>query len=116
MWPAARHRIPHGSGSLFWLTPALCVGVAIGLAAGLVAINHKFHVTSPILFQGPPSGARTSLNSIVTAMISLTGLVFSVTFVALQLTAGQLSPRVLQVFLRDRIIHFTFGVFVATFV
>ncbi|UQX09903.1 DUF2254 domain-containing protein [Candidatus Mycobacterium methanotrophicum] len=97
------------------MTPALCVGAAIGLAAGLVVTNHKFNVTSPVLFQGPPSGARTSLNSIITAMISLTGLVFSVTFVALQLTAGQLSPRVLQVFLRDRIIHFTFGVFVFTF-
>jgi uncharacterized membrane protein len=116
MWRVPRHRIPHGSGSLFWVIPALCVCAAIGLASGMVAVNHVFNVVSPLLFQGPPSGARTSLNSIITAMISLTGLVFSVTFVALQLTAGQLSPRVLQIFLRDRIIQVTFGVFVATFV
>ncbi len=116
MWLVPRHRAPHGPGSLFWLTPALCMGAAIGLAAGLVAVSHNFNVTSPFLFQGPPSDARSSLNSIVTTMISLTGLVFSLTFVALQLTAGQLSPRVLLIFLHDRIIQFTFGVFVASFV
>lgn len=114
MWLVPRHRFPQGPRTLFWLVPAACVGVAIMLAVGLVFVNHEFNVDSPILFQGPPSGARTSLSSIITAMISLTGLVFSVTFVALQLTAAQSSPRVLQVFLRDRIIQTTFGVFVAT--
>ncbi len=111
-----RHRISHGPGSLYWLTPALCVGTAVGLAVALVAVSHTLHVTSPFLFQGSPSAARNALTSIVSVMVSLTGLVFSVTFVALQLTAGQLSPRVLQIFLQDRIIQFTFGMFVASFV
>jgi len=116
MWLIPRHRIPHGPRSLFWLMPALAMGTAIGLAAGLVAVNYTWNVTSPFVFQGTPSDAHSSLNSIVTAMISLIALVFSVTFVALQLTAGQLSPRVLQIFLHDRIIQLTFGVFVASFV
>ncbi|HZE15833.1 MAG TPA: DUF2254 family protein, partial [Mycobacterium sp.] len=73
-------------------------------------------VNGPYLFQGPPSGARSYLGSIVTAMISLTGMVFSLAFVAVQLSSGQYSPRVLQLYLRDRIIQFTFGVFVATFI
>lgn len=48
-------------------------------------------------------------------MITMTGLVFSVTIVALQLAAGQSSSRVMRDFLRDRVIQWTFGVFVATF-
>ncbi|HZE14744.1 MAG TPA: DUF2254 family protein, partial [Mycobacterium sp.] len=67
------------------------------------------------LFQGTPSGARSYLDSIVTAMVSLTGMVFSLAFVAVQLSSGQYSPRVLQIYMRDRIIQFTFGTFVGTF-
>jgi uncharacterized membrane protein len=116
MWLVPRRRIPRGPGSLFWLAPALGIGAALGLAAALVAVNYTWNVLSHFAFQGTPSEAHSSLNSIVTAMISLIALVFSVTFVALQLTAGQLSPRVLQIFLHDRIIQLTFGVFVASFV
>lgn len=112
----AKHRIPRGPVLLFWVLPAVCVAVAITLAIGLVLVNHLFDVNTPYLFKGPPTAARTALNSIITAMISLTGVVFSISFVGLQLTSGQFSPRVLQLFLRDRIIQVTFGVFVATFV
>lgn len=103
---------------MFWLVPVLCACAAFGLALGLVAADHKyFHgVTGPFLYEGPPSGARSLLDSIFTAMITLTGLVFSVTFFALQLVAGQLSPRVVDRFMRDRMIQFTFGSFIATFV
>lgn len=114
MWPATRHRTPRGPRSLFWLTPALSAGAAVGLVAAL--ITSRLNVTAPFVFQGPPSDARSSLNSIVTVMISLTGLVFSLAFVAVQLSSGQYSPRVLQIYLRDRIIQGTFGGFVATFV
>lgn len=48
-------------------------------------------------------------------MISVTGVVFSITIVALQLAAGQFSSRVMRDFLRDRITQNTFGVFVGTF-
>lgn len=115
---APKHRMPRGSLSLFWVVPALCACAAVGLGAGLVAANYAFFpgVKGPYLFQGPPSAARSYLGSIVTAMISLTGMVFSLAFVAVQLSSGQYSPRVLQLYLRDRIIRFTFGVFVATFI
>jgi uncharacterized membrane protein len=42
--------------------------------------------------------------------------VFSITIVVLQLPSAQFSPRVLQMFLGDRVIQLTLGVFVATFV
>ncbi len=104
--------------SEFWLVPALCVVAAIGLGAGLIAVDHALPWTSgaAFLYPGPPAGARSYLSSIVTAMIAFTGLVFSITIVVLQLTSGQFSPRVLRMFLSDRTIQFTLGVFVATFV
>lgn len=69
-----------------------------------------------LVFPGPPGGARSFLSSIIQAMISFTGLVFSITIVVLQLSSGQFSPRVLRMFLGDRMIQFALGVFVATFV
>jgi uncharacterized membrane protein len=55
------------------------------------------------------------LGSITTSMISITGLVFSITIVALQLAAGRFTSRVMRDFLRDRLIQWTLGIFVATF-
>ena len=103
--------------SMFWLVPAACVVTAIGLAVGLIAMDHALGAVSPgVLFPGPPSGARSFLSSITQAMIAFTGLVFSITIVVLQLTSGQFSPRVLRTFLRDRAIQLALGVFISTFV
>jgi len=103
--------------STFWLVPALCVVASIGLGIGLIALDQRLPAAHGVfLYPGPPGGARSFLSSIVTAMISFTGLVFSITIVVLQLTSGQFSPRVLRMFLRDRTIQVTLGVFVATFV
>jgi uncharacterized membrane protein len=97
----------------FWLVPAGCVLVALALALALPRVNVQ--TRSALLFPGGPESARSFLSSITTAMISVTGVVFSITIVALQLAAGQFSSRVMRDFLRDRTIQFTFGVFVATF-
>ena len=103
--------------SAFWLVPSLCVLASIALAVGLVALDKYLPAAHGfLLFPGPPGGARAFLSSIITAMISFTGLVFSITIVVLQLTSGQFSPRVLRMFLRDRTIQATLGVLMATFV
>jgi uncharacterized membrane protein len=111
-------RVRDVARSTFWLVPALCVAAAIGLAAGLIALDQALPVThgAVLVFPGPPEGARSFLSSIIQAMISFTGLVFSITIVVLQLSSGQFSPRVLRMFLSDRTIRFALGVFVATFV
>jgi len=102
---------------MFWLVPAACAAAAIGVAVGLIVLDHALgQVSTGALFPGPPSGARSFLSSITQAMIAFTGLVFSITIVVLQLTSGQFSPRVLRAFLRDRGIQFALGVFISTFV
>ncbi len=103
--------------SSFWLVPTVCVVVSIVLAVGLVKVDQLIgDVQSAVLFPGPPAGATSFLSSIITSMISVTGLVFSITVVVLVLTSGQFSPRVLRGFLRDRTIQWSLGVFIATFV
>ncbi|HEY5429455.1 MAG TPA: DUF2254 domain-containing protein [Solirubrobacteraceae bacterium] len=103
--------------SAFWPLPSLCVVAAIGLGIGLVSVDHSVGATRALfLFPGPPAGARSFLSSIIQAMITFTGLVFSITIVVLQLTSGQFSPRVLRTFLRDRTIQLSLGIFLATFV
>ncbi|MDQ2847533.1 MAG: DUF2254 domain-containing protein [Actinomycetota bacterium] len=96
----------------FWLLPAVCVVVAIVLG---VLVPEVHLPAGALLFAGGPESARSILSSITSAMITMTGLVFSVTIVALQLAAGQFSSRVMRDFLSDRVIQVTFGTFVATF-
>lgn len=101
----------------FWLVPAMCVMAAIALAIGLLALDQRLGPTHGIfLFPGSPSTARSFLSSIIQAMITFAGLVFTITIVVLQLTSAQFSPRVLRTFLRDRTIRFSLGIFLATFV
>lgn len=70
----------------------------------------------PLLFQAGTDGARTFLSAIAGAMISITGLVFSITIVVLQLASSQFSPRVLRTYLDQRVPQFTLGVFAASFI
>src|SRR5690606_25785602 len=49
------------------------------------------------------------------AMISVTGLVFSITMIVVQLASSQYSPRVLRDFLSSRVTQVTLGIFTATF-
>ncbi|WP_422388995.1 DUF2254 domain-containing protein [Janibacter alittae] len=70
----------------------------------------------PYVFEGGPDGARTLLGTIAGAMISVTGLVFSVTIVVLQLASSQFTPRIIPQFLSSRITQVTLGFFMATFI
>ncbi|MBF4160147.1 DUF2254 domain-containing protein [Nocardioides acrostichi] len=101
----------------FWVVPVTwCVAVGVvGLAmprletAGLS--DHLF-----FLFPSDVEGARSVLGAIASAMISVTGLVFSNTMVVLQLASSQYSPRVLRSFLDDRVTQHTLGLFTGSFV
>ncbi|MBW8173264.1 DUF2254 domain-containing protein [Ornithinimicrobium sp. Arc0846-15] len=100
----------------FWVIPAMwCIGALI---AGVLvpSLDSTLSQYVPLLFQAGPEGARTFLSSIAGAMISVTGLVFSITIVVLQLASSQFSPRVLRTFLDERVPQFTLGIFTASYV
>jgi uncharacterized membrane protein len=106
--------------SSFWFLPLLIIAVAVGVALGVVQVDRRvefeFVERWPLIFATGPAGARAVLSAVATSMITVAGVVFSITLVALSLTASQYSSRVLRNFMRSRINQSVLGVFVAIFV
>ena len=106
--------------SSYWFVPAGMSLVAIGLSMLMLHLDQSVADQSPSdawwLYGGGAEGARVVLATIVTAMISMTSIVFSITIVALTLAAGQFGSRVIRSFMRDRGNQITLGTFIATFV
>ncbi len=65
---------------------------------------------------GGADAARTVLVAIASAVITVVGVVFSITILALTLASTQFGPRMLRNFIRDIGTQITLGTFVATFV
>ena len=98
----------------FWVVPAVWSATAVALGLTLPQLDSA--IGSPaLLFEGSADSARSVLSTTAGAMISVTGLVFSITIVVLQLASSQFSPRVIATFLEDRVTQHTLGVFVASF-
>ncbi len=68
------------------------------------------------IYAGGPEGARAVLAAIAGSMITVAGVVFSITVVLLSLASQQFGPRILRTFIRDRSNQVVLGSFVATFV
>jgi uncharacterized membrane protein len=68
------------------------------------------------LFPTNLDDARTLLATIATALLTFTGVVFSITLVALQMASTQYSPRVLRTFVRKPVTKLALSTFIATFV
>ena len=107
-------------GETFWLVPAAMVFAGILLAVGLLDIDRSGHLPewlreSNWLYNGGGTGARTLLGAIASSTIGVAGTVFSITIAALSLAAGQMGPRLLRNFTRDRGVQVTLGAFLGTF-
>lgn len=101
-----------------WFWPAIAVLLAIFGVQVLVGIDHHLDQQSGAwyLFAGQPDSARELLSTIASAMLTFTGLVFSITILVLQLASSQFSPRVIRTFLEDRFTRFAMCMFVGSFV
>ena len=66
-------------------------------------------------FGGDAPTARSILSTIATALITVSGLTFSITIVSLQLVSQQFSPRAMRNFLGDRVNQVVAGSFVGIF-
>jgi uncharacterized membrane protein len=100
-----------------WFIPGLGLILAVVAAAIMLLISNQLLATQahlPLIFGGGPEGARGMLQAIASSVVTVAGVVFSITVVALQLTSTQFSPRVLRNFMRDRPTQVTLAIFVAT--
>ena len=106
--------------SNFWFIPTILSIVVTIVHFFLIHADRTFRdeILQKIdfLWVGGIDGAREVLSTIATATISLTGVTFSVTIVALSLASSQFGPRILRNFLKDRGNQFVLGTFISTFV
>lgn len=105
--------------SSLWFIPTIMAIAAMLLAFVSVALDRP--VTNWLLntwgwtFTDAAEGANSVLGIIAGSMITIAGVVFSMTLVALSLATSQLGPRLLRNFLRDTTTQVVLGMFVATF-
>ena len=80
-----------------------------------IAVDRSVGTVVPRSLSGDPDAALAILTTVAMSMVTLTGLVLTITMVVVQLAMGQFTPRVIRTILRDRPSQFAIGVFVATF-
>lgn len=103
----------------YWAVPSGMATVA-GLTA-FIMIDIDQAVTAELLkelswvYTGGAEGARAVLSTIAASMITVAGVAFSITIVALTLASQQFGPRLLRNFLRDLGNQVTLGTFIATY-
>ncbi len=100
----------------FWVVP-----LGFALLGMLAPVAFQF-VPEPFLeifYGGEPDididGARATLQVVAGGVITIMSLVFSLAFVALSITAQQLSPRILDYVVEDRVTQVLVGLALATF-
>jgi uncharacterized membrane protein len=93
---------------------------AVGLSVAMIQLDEA--ATASLLdrlswvYTGGPEGARAVLSTIAASMITVAGVTFSITIVALTLASQQFGPRLLRNFLRDLGNQIVLGTFVSTFI
>ncbi|HUE06530.1 MAG TPA: DUF2254 domain-containing protein [Acidimicrobiales bacterium] len=103
-----------------WVIPSMLIVVAVVLfivtfEIDLAAYHH--HLTLPVWIRtGNADAERQVLIAIAAAVITVVGVVFSITILALTLASQQFGPRMMRNFVRDVGNQLTLGVFVGTFV
>jgi uncharacterized membrane protein len=102
----------------FWLIPAVFCVVGVGLGALMLWLdrNATYRIEIWQSMAMPVESARQVLSVIAGSVISVGGVAFSVTMVALTLASGQYGPKVLRHFLEDNESKVSLGLFLAAYV
>ncbi len=105
--------------SSFWLVPSLMVAGSIALAMVLIeadlAGSDQWLSEWPRLFGVGEEGARLILSTLAGSMMTIMGITFSMTLLALVMASSQYTSRILRNFMRSRVTQFTLGVFAGIF-
>lgn len=105
----------------YWFVPTLLNVLAAVVAVGMISFDHQIQDAARKtdvwwIYGGGPEGARAVMSTIAGSMITVAGVVFSITIVALSLASGQFGPRLLRNFIRDRSNQVVLGTFTGTFI
>jgi uncharacterized membrane protein len=104
----------------FWFLPAVMAAGALVLSEVTALLDRLYLYTDQSsywwLYSGGPDGARTVLSVIASSMITVAGVVFSITIVVLSQASSQFGPRLIRNFMNVRTNQAVLGTFVATFI
>ncbi|MFI7368153.1 DUF2254 domain-containing protein [Streptomyces sp. NPDC050149] len=108
----------------FWFAPTLTLicAVVLWLVASAVDEQIVAHLQGEGAYDeisdlvSIAEDTKTIVVTVSSAMMTFIGVVFSISLVAVQMASGQLTPRVVRIFVRSRISKLTLSVFLATFV
>jgi uncharacterized membrane protein len=105
--------------SSLWFIPSLIVAGSMGLATALIEVSAAIETGVlerwPRLFGAGEDGSRELLGAIAMAMITVTGVVFSITVLTLSQASFQYTPRILRNFMSSRPVQVVLGVFAGIF-
>ncbi|MCB1884221.1 MAG: DUF2254 domain-containing protein [Geminicoccaceae bacterium] len=103
----------------FWFLPGLLILFAVMIAVLSIYLDNtplgKWMQSSSFVYQLRPDGARAVLSTVAGAMMTTASLVFSLTLVVLTVATGQMGPRIIDRFMRDRLNQVVLGAFIGTF-
>ncbi|MCO5165145.1 MAG: DUF2254 domain-containing protein [Planctomycetes bacterium] len=105
----------------FWFVPSLMLAATVALAALTLWIDWNYDVGDvkgsafAWIQLGGAEGARAMLTSVATSIMTVVGVIFSVTIAVLTLTTSQFGPRLLRAFIADRANQAVLGAFLSTF-
>ena len=103
----------------YWFVPSLMAVAAVVASFVAVHLDTQFGDAwlsdYPWLYATQPAGARALLSTVAGSMITVAGVTFSMTLLAVSHASAQIGPRLLAGFMRDRGNQFTLGTFIATF-
>ena len=104
-----------GARTSLWLIPATLGVLAVGLAEILARTDLlQEGAVETGTFGGDAEAARSVLSTIATSALTVLGVTLTITLAVLALTAQAYSPRAIRRFLRDPLLQWVVGVFVAT--
>jgi uncharacterized membrane protein len=105
--------------SSLWFLPSLIIIASSGLALVLIYLDTQMsrdlQQRWPYLFGVSPEGSREMLATIAGSIITVAGVVFSITVLALAQASAQYTPRILRNFMGDRANQTALGVFAGIF-
>jgi uncharacterized membrane protein len=112
-------RFWHNLRTSFWFVPSLIVAVSIVLAVALIEVDSSgsehWLARWPRMFGAGAEGARGMLSTIAGSMMTVVGVTFSMVLVTLALASSQYTSRILQSFMRDRVMQVVLGIFTGIF-
>ncbi|MGY6588878.1 MAG: DUF2254 domain-containing protein [Wenzhouxiangella sp.] len=105
----------------FWFVPALLVAGAFVGAFLMVWVDGWMDLPENgllerLVYSGDADGVRSILSTIAGAMMTIAGVVFSLTMITLTMASSQFGPRLIRNFMKSRGNQIVLGTFIATFI